>query len=141
MCFAPIVSISTTIVEFLLAGVLLFYFDRSRLRDFFILFIVMLGFYQFSEFMICTSSSSHLWAMIGIATYSFLPAVGLHAVMNGFKKKANLFWIYVVPVIAVGTMLVVPNFVIKTTCADVFIHIKTVMTLGDSLLLTSFYYK
>src|SRR3989338_5367902 len=111
ICFTPAISISTAIIEFILAIILILYFPRSKLRNFFALFIVMFGTYQFSEYLVCIGSNPKFWATVGIITYSFLPAAGFHAVLRTFHKKFSLFFVYIIPVIASIALAVIPDFV------------------------------
>src|SRR3989344_2013819 len=136
MCFTPIVSITIAIVEFILVATLLLFFPRTKLRNFFAIFIVVLGFYQFSEYMLCSSGNGFLWAIIGIITYSFLPALGLHAVLRIFNKKLGLLWVYIVPVAVSAAAIFIPGFVIRAECEEFFIYVSTIMTLRDSLVHT-----
>jgi|SRR3989344_135873 len=133
MCFTPVISISTAIIEFILAIILILYFPRSKLRNFFAFFIVMLGTYQFSEYLVCTGSNPEFWATVGIINYSFLPAAGFHAVLRTFHKKFSLFFIYIILVIASIALVVIPNFVIKAECSTYFINVSTLTNTSESL--------
>jgi hypothetical protein len=100
MCFTPLISISVALIEFCLAAILIAFFPKTNLRNFFALIIVLLGFYQLTEFMLCTSSNPLFWARLGFITYTFLPAVALHTTIKFVNKKSNFLLIYLVPVIA-----------------------------------------
>ena len=134
MCFTPTISISIAIIEFALASILLLFFPKSEFRDFFAFFIYLLGFYQFTEFMLC-SGNAFFWATIGFITYSFLPAIALHAVLKIFKKKFNIIWVYVIPIIASIFVIITPGFIIKASCERYFISIGTIITSTPSFLL------
>ncbi|MCK5624268.1 hypothetical protein KAI04_00310 [Candidatus Pacearchaeota archaeon] len=134
MCFTPIVSISIAIVEFTLASILLLFFPKSEFRNFFAIFIYLLGLYQFTEFMLC-SGNAIFWAMAGFVTYSFLPAISLHAVLRIFKKKFNIIWVYLIPSFASFFAIITPGFIIKASCEKYFISVETIMTSSPSLLL------
>lgn len=133
MCFTPLISISTAIIEFVLATALLLFFPKSKFRDFFAIFIYLLGFYQFTEFMLC-SGNAVFWAIAGFIVYSFLPAISLHAVLRIFRKKINLIWIYIIPVIASIFAIITPGFIIKTSCKRYFVSVGTIITSGTSFL-------
>lgn len=126
MCFTPPVSLGTAIVEFFLAGIMRFKFTRARLRNFFAFFLIMLGFYQFTEFMLCTSKNAALWVRAGYITYTFLPALGVHAVLNYFKVpgKINRLLLYIIPVGYTVMALLSPEFVQGGSCQTVFILTK-----------------
>ncbi len=125
MCFTPTISISIAIIEFALASILLLFFPKSDFRNFFAFFIYLLGFYQFTEFMLC-SGNALFWATMGFITYTFLPAIALHAVLKIFKRKFNIIWVYVVPVIASILAISIPGFIIKASCERYFISIDTI---------------
>ena len=134
MCFTPLVSISIAIIEFALATTLLLFFPKSKFRDFFAVFIYILGFYQFTEFMLC-SGNALFWATMGFVTYSFLPALALHAVLKIFKKKFNVIWVYIIPLIAGILAITIPGFIVQASCERYFISIDTIINSNPSLLL------
>ena len=121
MCFTPIVSLSTAIFEFVVATAILVFCRKSLINKFFPLLIYMLGFYQFTEFMLCTSSYPFFWAKMGFVTYSFLPAVGLHFVMKLTNRKCNYITIYMLPVIFSLMAFLKPGFIIESTCTTFFV--------------------
>ena len=134
MCFTPAISILIATIEFALASILLLFFPKSKFRDFFAAFIYLLGFYQFTEFMLC-SGNALFWAIAGFVTYSFLPAIALHAVLKIFRKKFNVIWVYVIPLIASVLAITIPGFIIRASCEKYFISIDTIITSNPSLLL------
>jgi len=134
MCFTPLISISIAIIEFALASTLLLFFPKSKFRDFFAAFIYILGFYQFTEFMLC-SGNGVFWATIGVVTYSFLPAIALHAVLKIFKKNFNIIWVYIIPLIASILAITIPGFIVQASCEKYFISIDTIITSSPSFLL------
>jgi len=121
MCFTPIVSLSTAIFEFVVATSILLFCRKSLINKFFPLFIYILGFYQFTEFMLCISNYPFFWAKMGFVTYSFLPAVVLHFVMKLTNKKYNYKILYIVPVIFSLIAFLKPDFIIQSTCTTFFV--------------------
>jgi len=121
MCFTPIVSLSTAILEFVVATAILVFCRKSLINRFFPLLIYILGFYQFTEFMLCTSNYPFFWAKIGFITYSFLPAVGLHFVMKLTNRKYNYITLYMIPVIFSLMAFLKPGFIIESTCTTFFV--------------------
>jgi len=135
MCFTPTISLATAIIEFILATILLLFFKKTDLRNFFVVIIYLLGFYQFTEFMLCNSNSPFLWAKIGFSTYSFLPAITLHAVLKFLKKKPSLILIYTIPMFALITAFATPEFIMNTQCNNFFITVNTIF--NDTSLLSN----
>jgi hypothetical protein len=121
MCFTPIVSLSTAIFEFVVATAILVFCRKSLINRFFPLFIYILGFYQFTEFMLCTSNYPFFWAKMGFVTYSFLPAVGLHFIIKLTNRKCNYITIYMVPVIFSLMAFLKPGFIIESSCTTFFV--------------------
>jgi len=124
MCFTPIVSLSTAILEFVVATAILMFCRKSLINRFFPLLIYILGFYQFTEFMLCTTSYPFFWAKMGFVTYSFLPAVGLHFIMKLTNRKCNYITIYIMPVIFSLIALLKPDFIIQSTCTTFFVIVS-----------------
>lgn len=139
MCFTPIVSLSTAIIEFVVATSILVFYRKSLINKFFPIFIYILGFYQFTEFMLCTTSYAAFWAKMGFITYSFLPAVWLHFAIRLTKRKFNYLTLYIVPVFFSVMALLKPDFIISSVCTTFFvIVIKDLF--NSSIPLLSFIY-
>ncbi len=94
---------------------------KSTVRNFFAIFIILLGIHQFTEFMLCTSSNPIAWATVGIINYSFLPAIALHGTLKFVGRKANLPVIYAVPIATAVIAVITPNFVTKAACNTIFV--------------------
>jgi len=137
MCFSTTISLTTAIIEFALATILLLFFKKSVLRNFFIVFIYLLGFYQFTEFMLCFGSSPKVWALIGFVTYMFLPAIGVHGALKFLNKKANLALIYFLPVLAALIAISTPGFIISASCDKVFVNVDTLIDFSKSFLINT----
>jgi len=135
MCYTPTVSLATAIIEFVLVIILLLFFKKSTLRNFFAVFIFLLGFYQLTEFMICTSSNPFLWAKAGVIAFTFLPAVVLHAFMKFLKKKTNLIFLYSIPVISTAVILIYP-VITSVSCGTFFVEVHTIFLEARTFLQT-----
>ena len=72
--------------------------------------------------MLCTTNSPFLWAKIGFIAYTFLPGLNLHAILRILRRRANLFWIYVIPTTAALLAVISPNFILDAKCMSVFIQ-------------------
>jgi len=130
MCFTPIISLTTAIIEFVLAATLIIFFKKTTLRNFFVLFIILLGFYQLTEYFICTTNNITFWALLAFITYNYLPAIGLHAVSKLIKKRIHLIIIYAIPVAATIVAIFTPNFIQSATCDRFFITIEILYVVG-----------
>ncbi len=125
MCFNPTASLLTAVIEFLFAAILITFVRQSDMRNFFAAFITILGAYQFTEFMLCTSGNPVFWATSGIVAYSFLPAIALHGTLKFVGKKASLPAIYAIPAITTALALLIPNFVTGAACKEIFVEVHT----------------
>lgn len=137
MCFTPAVSLTTAIIEWVLATILLVFFKRTNLRRYFAWLIYVLGFYQFTEFMLCTSDNTFLWAKLGFITYTFLPAMLLHSVLRILNKKARLFWIYLIPTMISLIAILNQNFITSAKCTSVFVQVRLSIISNAGLLQSS----
>lgn len=124
MCFTPSVSLATAITEFVFAGIMPFVFNRARLKNIFAFFLFLLGFYQFTEFMLCITGNAEVWVRAGYITYSFLPAVSVHAVWNYFETKAHRLLLYVIPLFYSFVALFSTDFVQVGSCQTMFVLTK-----------------
>jgi len=139
MCFTPIVSLSTAIFEFVVATSILLFCRKSLINKFFPLFIYILGFYQFTEFMLCTTNYVAFWAKMGFITYSFLPAVWLHFAIRLTKRKFNYLTLYMVPVFFSVMALLKPDFIVSSMCTTFFVVVIKDL-FNSSIPLLSFIY-
>ena len=122
MCYNPTISIATAITEWILAVILPFKYNRARVRFFMSALLVFLGLYQFTEFMLCQTDRADLWMRLGFIAYTMLPAIGLHSSVYYFKKKVNVFWIYILPAIYIIIALTTSQFVLEAKCYAIFVY-------------------
>ena len=124
MCYTPPVSFATAFIEFVLAIYMRVRYGKTRMVKFGSALLLLLGSYQFSEFLLCTTPFSELWTKWGFVSYSFLPAVGLHYVLFQLRRKittTHLAFIYFVPVLALLASLAPDVIVTQSWCNTVFI--------------------
>ena len=145
MCFTPKISFVTAAIEFAVAGCIFFRFSKSIVARFVTLFIFILGFYQFTEFMMCTSGNFMLWGKMGFITYSFLPAVGLHFILSYtnvefFKKVWSKALLYMPMIIFIAMAVLDSNFVVSGSCSLFFVSVRNYFqNLGENPLATISY--
>jgi hypothetical protein len=141
MCFTPTVSLITAIFEFLVIAFILIRFKRTVLIKFLVVFLFLLGFYQFTEFMLCTTGMS-IWITIGFMTYTFLPAVGMHFVVNFTSMKSGISeWLFYVPAILFSLVAILSaDFVVWYGCSGVYVAAQTLISNPLSLGIVSMLY-
>jgi hypothetical protein len=79
-CFTPVVSLATFAIEIILAIFVLIKYKHNKFNLLSIAMLIFLGIFQFSEYMICKTSNTQLWANIGLTSIILLPAIGLHLI-------------------------------------------------------------
>lgn len=94
MCFSPKITLTTFVIEWLLALWVLFRYRFGVFERIVFVILLLLGGYQLTEFLICFGPpSSHLWlGRIGFVIVTFLPILGLHAtvVLDQAQGHASL---------------------------------------------------
>ena len=135
MCFAPVISLTTAIIEFLVATFILIKYKKYIIPVFLAILIYVLGIYQFTEFMLCTSSNAFLWAKLGFITYTFLPAMGLHFILRLARNKKYNCLVYIPALFFSFWAIFKSNFIIYASCSSVFVTVNKAFTYqGYSLL-------
>lgn len=136
MCFTPAASMTTAIIEVVIASSLFYRIKDKKLYPLAI-FVLLLGLYQFTEFMLCKSTNSIFWARVGFATYTFMPILLYHFFINasGNKIKKGL---YVLPIFFSSLALFYPNFINYASCNTLHVTVES-MIFNQSLVLMFFY--
>jgi len=138
MCYTPIASILTAIIEFSIAAYMLKKIKDKKLL-FLPLFVILLGIIQLSEFMLCTSGNTELWARIGFVTITFLPIIIMHFFYKVSEKKLNKLF-YIIPIIF-SVIALHPEFVINASCELLNIRFENpILKNNISLILYLAYY-
>lgn len=139
MCFTPWISLSTALIEFFVATFILIRYKDYLIPAFSAILIYVLGLYQFTEFMLCTTDYVVFWATLGFATYTFLPAIAVHMAIRFTKEKFNNYLWYIPPVIFSAIAFLKENFIISAGCEKVFVTVITVFTSPLNLILYDLY--
>lgn len=137
MCFTPAISLTTALIEFVAALIIRTKFRKSLVNNFFFIFLIFLGFYQFTEFMLCSSGNANFWARMGFITYTFLPAIGLYHILKITNKNintANLGLLFVIPISFSFVALFMKDFVVKSQCSQFFIEVVTLVSKSPEVL-------
>jgi len=123
MCFTPAISIVTFAVEIILGLWILSKNPKRTINQVGAVILFLLGAYQLTEFMVCTSGNPLLWGKMAHLAYTFLPALGIHWVYALSNNKGRLFYIYIIPVIFTVLTLFSENFIQVAECNKYFINI------------------
>ena len=136
MCFTPLASIITAIIEFGIASYLFYRIKDKRLYPLAI-FVLFLGLYQLTEFMLCRSVNAIIWGRIGFATYTFIPILIYHFFINASGNKIKKY-LYAVPFFFASLSLFYPNFISYTSCSTFHVTVESLI-FNQNLVLMSFY--
>lgn len=123
MCFTPGISLTTFFIEIALAIWILYRNPKNRLNQVGAAVLFLLGFYQFTEFMLCTSVNPLLWGKMAHLAYTFLPALSIHWVFALRNQKKNLIAIYILPVIFAILAIFTTGFIKSAFCDRYFIEV------------------
>ncbi|MAH07425.1 hypothetical protein CMI38_04210 [Candidatus Pacearchaeota archaeon] len=132
MCFTPLISITTAIIEFGIVIYLLKRIKDKRLRII-PLFVLLLGLYQLTEFFLCTSDN-YLWPRLGFIVYTLLPVLGMQLFYDLSNKKLNKIF-YSIPLFYILVALLHPNFIILGTCSSFFITVRNLIFNQNKILM------
>jgi hypothetical protein len=133
MCFTPLVSITTAVIEFVIVSYLFYRIKDKKLYPLAI-FVFLLGLYQFTEFMLCKTNNTILWARIGFASYTFLPFTLYHFFINATGKKNNQI-IYIIPILFSIIALFYPDFINYTSCNTFHVTVESLIFNNNRILM------
>lgn len=86
-CFTPAVSLGTFLIEFILAIYVAGRYKMTKFNRLAITLLLLLGLFQFSEYMMCKTDQMQFWGEIGITAITLLPAFGLHLITIMTRKS------------------------------------------------------
>jgi len=124
MCFAPWVSLSTFIIEFLFAIYFLSRSPKDKLNQIIALISLLLGTYQLNEFLICVTQVS-LFTRFALITIAILPSLGISYVLIMSRKKIKYYWHLLIysPAIFFIILFAISNHLNQSAiCSTVFIE-------------------
>lgn len=132
MCFAPYISLSTFVIEFLLALYFLLSNPKDKLNQIIALISFLLGFYQLNEFLICTTGLS-VFTKLAMITTAILPALAITFALIMSKKRLRYYWHLVIyaPALFFIVMFATLYYNQPAVCDAIFILYPTTGILGD----------
>ncbi|MBT4022668.1 hypothetical protein HOK76_04095 [archaeon] len=139
MCFAPYVSLSTSMIEFLLSIYFLTKNPRDKLNRMIALISFLLGLYQLNEFLICTTRAP-IFTILAMSVTAILPALAVSYALIMWRKKLNFGWniIIYLPIFFFITMFSVMKYYhTSAQCMSIFILYPNTYLIGKFF---GFYY-
>ncbi|NQU98862.1 hypothetical protein HQ533_05315 [Candidatus Woesearchaeota archaeon] len=133
MCFAPYVSLSTFVIEFLLALFFLFRNPKDKFNRIIALISFLLGFYQLNEFLICVTSVN-FFTRFAMAITAILPALGISFALMVWRKKLRYYWnllIYSPAVFFILMFFLTGYYKESAVCNSVFLQYPNSGLLGQ----------
>ena len=128
MCFAPYISLSTFVIEVLLALFFLLKNPKDKLNRIIALISFLLGVYQLNEFLICTNGNN-LFTKFALITTAILPALGVSYALIIFRKKIRFYWhaLIYAPVVFFILMFLLSDYLKQSAvCRTVFIQYPSI---------------
>ncbi|MBU4069749.1 MAG: hypothetical protein KJ646_02095 [Nanoarchaeota archaeon] len=135
MCFAPYISFSTFVIEFLLAVFFLFKNPRDNLNRIISLISFLLGLYQLNEFLICVTDIN-LFTKFAMIMIIILPGLAISYALIIFRKKIKFYWHMLIyaPAVFFILMFVLSNYLNQSAfCSTIFIEYPYLGLLGKFL--------
>lgn len=132
MCFAPYISLSTFVIEIMLAIFFLSKNPKDRLNRTLALVTLFLALYQLNEFLICVTGLTIFSQFARIIT-AILPVMGVSYTLVIIKKKISLIWnvlLYAPALFFTLMFLLAGYFETSTICSTVFIEFPNLGLLG-----------
>ena len=133
MCFAPYISLSTFVIEFLLAIFFLLKNPKDKLNRIIALLCLLLGFYQLNEFLICISNIN-LFTALGRSITAILPALAISYALIMWRKRLNYYWnllIYSPALFFILMFFLSHHHKESAACMTVFIQYPSLGLLGS----------
>ncbi len=134
-----IISLVTAIVEFCILFYLIFLFTKNKNKKILLagVMVLFLASYQLSEYMLCNTAHSELWARFGFAVYTFIPAIAFNFFLSLSNKK-NVNWVYIIPLFFALIALVYPNFIISSVCKVFYVSVSSLVFKENIYLLVAY---
>jgi len=125
MCFTPAVSLITFFLEFAMAGFILLRFKRTAFIKFLVVILLVLGFYQFTEFMMCSTGNFELWGTFSFVLYTFLPPLVLHFALSFMNRHWYTWLLYLPAIVFSVSALLINEFILDGWCSLFFVSATT----------------
>ncbi len=120
-CFTPLVSLSTFAIEIFLALFVVIKYKMTGFNRLAVIIIILLGTFQLSEYLLCTTENQLFWAKIGTASIALLPAMGLHLITLLSSKSRQVTIGYIFAAAIVGLIFFNPALTIHIQCTGNFV--------------------
>lgn len=124
MCFAPKISITTAIFEFIVAFWMYYNFPKTVLNKFLTTTIIVLGLYQISEFMLCSNGNAEFWGKFGFIIYTTIPVITLYYTLLLIDHKPYKLIVFAPAIFFIAYSLLQDNFILESTCTSVFVIVR-----------------
>ena len=139
-CFSPPVMLATFFIELALIGWALWRYRADTLVKTVIAILVLLAIFQYAEYNVCEGSmglDSLTWSRVGYVAITFLPVLGIHALLQIAKQQRSLVVtaLYTIASVFAGYFLTIGHGVTSSVCTGNYVifevnpHINTLYML------------
>lgn len=122
-CFTPEVALATFIIEFFLAGYVLFRYGLNKFSRISIVLLLLLGTFQLAEYMMCSGGNPNLWSKIGTAAITLMPLLGFQLVTMFTSKSRWVSVGYLLGGLIIASIFLLP-VPIASECTGKFVVLK-----------------
>lgn len=92
-CFSPPVMLATFAIEIFLAAYAIYRYRSDKIAKITISILVLLAVFQLAEYNVCEGAfglDSLTWSRLGYVCITFLPALGIHALLTIAKRSSPI---------------------------------------------------
>lgn len=132
MCFAPYISLTTFVIEFLLALYLFLKNPKDNLNRIIAFLLLMLGIYQLNEFLICVTNAG-IFTKLAMSVTAIMPPLSISYALIMWKKRIRYYWhllIYSPVVFFILMFVLLDYFNNSAICSTIFIQYPSLGLLG-----------
>lgn len=141
-CFSPPVMLATFVIEIGLAMYLLWKYKLDRISRIGVAMLVFLATFQMAEYMVCggMGMSGNMWARLGYASITLLPALGIHLVyaLAGKSSRAVIGGAYALSIGFMGYFLFASDVFSGSSCLGNYVIFQ--LGTAASQIYTIYYY-
>lgn len=139
-CFSPPVMLATFAIEIGLAAYALYRYRSDKLAKLCIAILSLLAIFQLAEFNVCEGSlgiDSLTWSRVGYVCITFLPVLGIHALLTIAKRSSPMLvrGLYALATVFAAYFLTVGHGLTASVCTGNYVifevnpHINTLYML------------
>lgn len=131
-CFTPLVTLVTFLIETALGAYALVRYRHTAFGKLSALLILLLGVFQFSEYMICKTGQPGFWTQLGWVSITLLPIIGYHLVTMISGKSRWVPTGYLMAAFFSAAILLDPAAASDVTCPGNYVNFASAIPVYGS---------